>query len=87
MARNSEPLLDLSRVAQLTLIEGARDAEPVSGLTHDFYKYPARFSPAFVRAAIEAFTDPAICASTPTLAAERRSWKHWPPVETQSAST
>jgi hypothetical protein len=30
----------------------------VRGLTHDFYKYPARFSPTFVRAAIETFTKP-----------------------------
>jgi hypothetical protein len=30
----------------------------VKGLTHGFYKYPARFSPAFVRAAIETFTRP-----------------------------
>src|SRR5262249_3872840 len=36
----------------------ARDNEPVRGLTHGFYKYPARFSPAFVRAAIEVFTQP-----------------------------
>jgi hypothetical protein len=28
----------------------------VRGLTHGFYKYPARFSPAFARAAIETFT-------------------------------
>ena len=28
------------------------------GLTHDFYKYPARFSPIFARAVIEAFTKP-----------------------------
>ena len=28
------------------------------GLTHGFYKYPARFSPTFVRAAIEACTQP-----------------------------
>jgi hypothetical protein len=52
------PLLEISLSAQRALIEGARDAEPVSGLTHGFYKYPARFSPAFVRAAIETFTDP-----------------------------
>ena len=32
--------------------------EPVRGLTHGFYKYPARFSPSFVRAAIETFTQP-----------------------------
>jgi hypothetical protein len=27
-------------------------------LTHDYYKYPARFSPAFVRAAVQALTQP-----------------------------
>jgi len=52
------PLLELSTAAQRALIEGARDAEPVRGLTHGFYKYPARFSPAFVRAAIQTFTRP-----------------------------
>ncbi|WP_178133886.1 DNA methyltransferase [Vineibacter terrae] len=35
----------------------ARDVQPVKGLTHGFYKYPARFSPSFARAAIETFTD------------------------------
>jgi len=40
------------------LIAGARDTTPVRGLTHGYYKYPARFSPAFVRGAIEAFTRP-----------------------------
>jgi len=43
---------------QTTLIDAARDTRPVSGLTHNFYRYPARFSPCFVRAAIEAFTSP-----------------------------
>ena len=43
---------------QLSLIAGARDTDPVRGLTHSFYKYPARFSPSFVRAAIQAFTKP-----------------------------
>ena len=38
------------------IIEAARDKRPVSGLTHGFYRYPARFSPVFVRAAIEEFT-------------------------------
>jgi hypothetical protein len=51
------PQLEISAAAQHALIEGARDVEPVSGLTHSFYKYPARFSPAFVRAAIETFTE------------------------------
>ncbi len=40
------------------VLEAAQSAEPVSGLTHNFYRYPARFSPAFARAAILAFTKP-----------------------------
>lgn len=40
------------------LVEAACDTSPVSGLTHNFYRYPARFSPQLVRAAIEAFTEP-----------------------------
>jgi hypothetical protein len=40
------------------LIAAARDLAPVSGLTHNFYRYPARFSPSFVRAAIHALSDP-----------------------------
>lgn len=43
---------------QATLVAGARDARPVRGLTHGFYKYPARFSPVFAAAAIKAFTRP-----------------------------
>ena len=42
---------------QTALIDAARDPRPVSGLTHNFYRYPARFSPCFVRAAIKAFTE------------------------------
>jgi hypothetical protein len=48
--------LRLSDDAQARLIAGARDGEPVRGLSHGYYKYPARFSPQFVRAAIETFT-------------------------------
>ena len=40
------------------IIRGARDASPVTGLTHSFYRYPARFSPVFVRSVIEAYSDP-----------------------------
>lgn len=40
------------------LIDAAQNQERVSGLTHNFYRYPARFSPNFARAAIEAFTRP-----------------------------
>lgn len=50
--------LELAAEVQSALIAGARDVEPVRGLTHSFYKYPARFSPAFVAAAIHAFTEP-----------------------------
>ena len=32
--------------------------ERVQGLTHDFYKYPARFSPRFARYIVELFTEP-----------------------------
>lgn len=31
---------------------------PVSGLTHDYYKYPARFSPDFARSTIDVFSKP-----------------------------
>ena len=41
-----------------TFITAVHSQERVSGLTHDFYKYPARFSPQFCRAAINVFTAP-----------------------------
>lgn len=40
------------------LLEAINDRKVVSGLTHSVYRYPARFSPVFARAAIEAFTSP-----------------------------
>jgi hypothetical protein len=40
------------------LIEAINFTGVVSGLTHDFYRYPARFSPLVARAAIECFTKP-----------------------------
>ncbi len=40
------------------LVEAAHDVSPVAGFTHNFYRYPARFSPKLVRAAIHAFTEP-----------------------------
>lgn len=55
----ADPLLSgLSDAAQAALVAGVRDSSPVRGLTHDYYKYPARFSPAFVRAAVQALTQP-----------------------------
>ncbi len=59
MTKTRPPTLNLPSAAQAALVAGARDREPVRGLTHGFYKYPARFSPSFVRAAIETFTQPA----------------------------
>jgi DNA methylase len=50
--------LELSNDAQSVLIAAARDGAPVRGLTHGFYKYPARFSPIFAGAVIQAFTEP-----------------------------
>lgn len=40
------------------ILDAARDKQRVSGLTHNFYRYPARFSPRFARAVIETFTGP-----------------------------
>lgn len=39
-------------------LAGVQSNEPVSGFTHNYYRYPARFSPCFARAAIEAFSRP-----------------------------
>lgn len=41
-----------------SLVDSACDTTPVTGLTHNFYRYPARFSPKFVRAAITALSEP-----------------------------
>src|SRR5215813_6728004 len=41
-----------------SLIEAINYRGVVSGYTHDFYRYPARFSPLFARAAIELFSMP-----------------------------
>src|SRR6516162_3411709 len=58
MSSGLEAIQGLSDRAQNRLIDAASDGEPVRGLTHDFYKYPARFSPIFARVAIETFTKP-----------------------------
>jgi DNA modification methylase len=42
----------------VNLVSAINDMEPVSGYTHEFYRYPARFSPRFVRTIIETFTKP-----------------------------
>jgi DNA modification methylase len=40
------------------LIDAVKSNEMVSGLTHNFYRYPARFSPKFVCEAINQFSNP-----------------------------
>jgi len=43
----------------LTLLaNAAQDRKPVTGWTHNFYRYPARFSPKFAAAAIGSFSRP-----------------------------
>lgn len=39
-------------------INAVHNCDPVAGFTHTFYRYPARFSPLFARAAINTFTRP-----------------------------
>jgi len=56
--KRSRPFLEISHDDEASIISAARDTQPVCGLTHNFYRYPARFSPAFVRAAIEALSSP-----------------------------
>lgn len=58
MGEAPSSLLELPASAEAALIEGARNTQSVKGLTHNFYRYPARFSPAFARAVINAFTVP-----------------------------
>ena len=41
-----------------SVLDAARDVSRVGGLTHGFYRYPARFSPLFARTVIDTFTDP-----------------------------
>lgn len=50
--------LDLDHHDLQRLLDAVQCSKPVCGLTHDFYRYPARFSPQFARAAIEVFTEP-----------------------------
>ncbi len=41
-----------------SLVEAVSTREKVTGAPHDFYRYPARFSPIFAREAIRTFTHP-----------------------------
>ncbi len=48
----------LTQEAFQKISNAAQDRSRVSGATHRYYRYPARFSPGFVRACIEELTDP-----------------------------
>lgn len=51
----SSPLGDAAFTA---IAEAALDKQPVSGSTHNFYRYPARFSPRFAATVIQHFSKP-----------------------------
>ena len=40
------------------ILESANNVNRVSGLTHNFYRYPARFSPVFAATAINLLSKP-----------------------------
>lgn len=54
----SEKLLNNSEQVVEKLTRSALDKSRIAGLTHNFYRYPARFSPAFASTAIELFSNP-----------------------------
>jgi hypothetical protein len=49
---------NLNRAAPDELMAAIAADDPVSGHTHSFYRYPARFSPLFVREVIRQFSRP-----------------------------
>ena len=48
----------LSVESKARLADGIQSKGRVNGLTHNFYRYPARFSPDFVRAMVKEFSKP-----------------------------
>ncbi len=54
---SEKQLVGSSQIAE-ELAKSALDRSPVAGLTHNFYRYPARFSPTFAATAIDLFSDP-----------------------------
>jgi len=47
--------------SQTMLLEALRSCHRVEGLTHNFYRYPARFAPEFAREVIQSFTNEGDC--------------------------
>jgi hypothetical protein len=58
MPRSQPAVLPLDPQAISRLRDALHSREQVSGFTHTFYRYPARFSPRFASAVIEALTKP-----------------------------
>jgi hypothetical protein len=58
VGRHGWPTIALTVEQQARLISAARSMAPVTGLTHNFYRYPARFSPEVARAAIQTLSEP-----------------------------
>lgn len=53
---NAVPPLNADSVSRL--LDAVSDQQPVVGYTHNFYRYPARFSPRFARTMIDTFSEP-----------------------------
>jgi hypothetical protein len=64
---NDTQLSSAEHAAFEALREAALDARPVSGLTHRFYRYPARFSPTFAATAIAQFSKPGALVVDPQM--------------------
>jgi DNA methylase len=47
----------ITQASKERITDGIASQAPVTGLTHNFYRYPARFSPDFVKATIAELTD------------------------------
>ena len=54
----AQRLETVTQAALNGVVLAAKSQAAVCGLTHKFYRYPARFSPEFARAVIQAFTKP-----------------------------
>lgn len=53
-----DSVVGVGKEASNYIVESARNSSRIKGLTHEFYRYPARFSPTFVRSVIQTFTEP-----------------------------
>ena len=76
---------ELSDHENKLLSEAVHSKATVSGFTHNFYNYPARFSPLFAETVIDIFTEPGDLVLDPfmgggtTLVAARLSGRYrWP---------